>query len=71
VKYDIEKHGWIIEGAPKPQVVFASQMEAENHCIKVLHQAPVSPQTCQSHQELPKKSVWTGAPWDRSFENLN
>jgi hypothetical protein len=72
VRFCRERHGWVIDGAPGRQVVFATKMDAENHCVQRLGQAPaVSGPTPLRHQELPESSVWTGAPWDRSFEHIN
>ena len=71
VRYSAERHGWVIDGAPGRQVVFDTKMDAENHCIQKLGQAPAaSGPTPPRHQELPESSVWTGAPWDRTFEHL-
>jgi hypothetical protein len=63
--YDWKRHGWIVEGK---RTLFATKMAAENYCIQKLRQHPiVVVEKRTDHQELPQASVWTGAPWDRSF----
>jgi hypothetical protein len=71
VRYCVKQHGWVIDGAPGRQIVFASKMDAENHCIRQLHSSPtlVLPQPTE-FQDLPHSSVWTGAPWDKAFKNV-
>jgi hypothetical protein len=62
--------GYFVEGAPGRKRFFASKMEAENYCTQRFKQCPVdcTPQT--NFQDLPKCSVWTGAPWDKTFKHL-
>lgn len=58
-------------GTRRLRSVFNTQMAAEDYCIAKLRQCPktVGRLTAQ-HQELPKSSVWTGAPWDHNFANI-
>jgi hypothetical protein len=69
VRYSVERHGWVIDGAPGRQILFVTKMDAENHCIRHLHSSPVAilPQP-KEFQDLPHSSVWTGAPWDKTFK---
>ncbi|HEV2694541.1 MAG TPA: hypothetical protein VG347_16730 [Verrucomicrobiae bacterium] len=71
VRYSVERHGWVIDGAPGRQIVFATKMDAENHCIHKLHTHPteVLPKPT-TFQDLPHSSVWTGAPWDKTFKHI-
>jgi hypothetical protein len=71
IRYDEKGGGWVVDGAPKQLRPFASKWDAENYCIKELHQCPimVTPHKTE-HQDLPHNSVWTGAPWDKSFKDL-
>ena len=73
IRYDGERQGWIISRKLGPRdPVFATKMDAENFCINKLHQFPIVVQpTAIRHPELPENSVWTGAPWDHTFANLN
>jgi hypothetical protein len=71
LRYDIKLHGWVIDGARGRQRVFATRIDAENYCLKKLHQCPIVVTAKKTRaQELPKCSVWTGAPWDKSFQHL-
>ena len=71
VRYHVQRHGWVIDGAPGRLIVFASQMEAENYCIHQLQSSPASvlPNPTE-YQDLPHNSVWTGAPWDKTFKHI-
>lgn len=69
IRYDAKRHGWVIDGAPGRQVVFASEMGAENYCIHQLHSSPILPEPTK-FQDLPHNSVWTGAPWDKTFKHI-
>ena len=40
VRYYKEQRAWVIDGAPGRQVLFATKMDAENHRIQKLGQAP-------------------------------
>lgn len=69
--YDKQVHGWVIEGKHKP--VFASQVDLQNYCRNKLGLVPVTKPSKSRRpvrmyfQQLPHCSVWTGAPWDRTF----
>lgn len=65
VRYSVASHGWVIDGDAGRPIVFATKMAAEDYCIQKLHQHPVERPAC--YQELPRVSVWTGAPWDHYF----
>jgi len=73
IRYDRERGGWVIgDGVGKRQTLFATVMDAENYCrTKFRHCQIVLGQVTTKHQELPKSSVWTGAPWDHNFANVN
>ena len=58
---------WVVEIAPGHYRVFITQEDAESFCVK---QSRKRTKHTGYHQELPHSSVWTGAPWDRSFEHL-
>jgi hypothetical protein len=70
IQYDKTRHGWTIVGGPGPQRPLQSKQAAEDYCIKHFRQFPVTIGPATTSQELPQKSVWTGAPWDRTFEHL-
>lgn len=69
IRYSSKLHGWVVDGSPGKVRVFASETEAENYCIYKLRKFPLtnSLPNRTRFQELPHRSVWTGAPWDRSF----
>ena len=71
IRYDEARQGWVIEADAGRSKVFSTHSDAENYCITKLHQCPITvgPITTR-HQELPNSSVWTGAPWDHSFGNV-
>jgi hypothetical protein len=71
VSFDKGRRLWFVLGAPKRLRGFETKMDAENYCIKQLGKCPVTIVKSESNQELPQKSVWTGAPWDKTFEHLN
>jgi hypothetical protein len=64
-------HGWVIYGRVDKLRYFASKMDAENYCIKQFKQCPRVTSKGSKLSELPTNSVWTGAPWDRSFKYLH
>jgi hypothetical protein len=70
VKFNRQKYGWVVVGAPGRQIVFATKMDAENYCVYQLHQCPISTASKNEYQDLPHRSVWTGAPWDHTFAHL-
>jgi len=71
IRYDAKVAGWVVDGAPKALRPFATKMDAENYCIQKLHQCPVTAGAQQTHyQDLPQSSVWTGAPWDKTFKYI-
>jgi hypothetical protein len=65
--YDDSRNGWVIEGQHKP--VFSAQTDLENYCRNKLGRIPVTagPNGRHPYQDLPHSSVWTGAPWDKTF----
>lgn len=69
--YDDHLHGWVIKGKHKP--VFSAQTNLENYCRNKLGRIPINVDPDNSkpgrkyYPQLPTSSVWTGAPWDRSF----
>jgi hypothetical protein len=71
ISYDNAQHGWIIQSQFKP--IFANREDIENYCRKKLGRLPILDPALKEHagrtyyQQLPESSVWTGAPWDRSF----
>jgi hypothetical protein len=58
---------WVVETAPGRFRIFMAQDDAERFCAK---ESRKRTKFTGYHQELPYSSVWTGAPWDRSFEHL-
>ncbi len=72
IRYDRELHGWVVEGdVGERKKVFDSQQAAQVYCSKKLGQFPITLGPAETrHQDLPESSVWTGAPWDRSFAHL-
>jgi hypothetical protein len=68
--YDKHLHGWIIKGKHKP--AFSAQTDLENY-VRKLGRIPLTVDSESSkpgrkfYQQLPTSSVWTGAPWDRTF----
>ena len=71
IRYDENASGWMVEGALKKLRPFTTKMDAENYCIQKLRRCPVtvSPQAT-SYQDLPRTSVWTGAPGDKAFKDV-
>jgi hypothetical protein len=65
--YDDRRKGWVIEGQHKP--IFSAQTDLENYCRNKLGRIPITarPNGRYPYQDLPHSSVWTGAPWDRTF----
>jgi hypothetical protein len=69
--YDGRAQGWVIKGKHKP--VFTAQIDLENYCRNKLGLIPVTTDpdsrrpVRKFYQQLPHCSVWTGAPWDRTF----
>jgi hypothetical protein len=61
---------WIIVGAPGSERPLESKKAAEDYCMQHFRQFPVTIEPATTSQELPQKSVWTGAPWDQTFEHL-
>ena len=72
IRFDRTRHGWVVVGDADERVkVFASQRAAQEYCSTKLGQWPVTVgRTVTRYQDLPHSSVWTGAPWDRSFKHL-
>ena len=70
IRFEGKVCGWVVIGAPGRKVVFVSKMDAENYCIQKLGKCPVSPALEDEYQDLPHRSVWTGAPWDHAFATL-
>jgi hypothetical protein len=70
IKYDRAHHGWIVVGSGNPRI-FATQCDIENYCVQKLGCFPVclTPPK-EEYQQLPRTSVWTGAPWDKTFQNV-
>jgi hypothetical protein len=71
IRYNEEAGGWLVDNSSKKLRPFASKMDAENFCIQKLGSCPITilPQTTE-HQDLPRNSVWTGAPWDKTFKDV-
>jgi hypothetical protein len=72
IKYDKQVHGWVIDGDVGRRKIFATKDAAENYCITKLKRCPIvlDDQAKKEYQDLPKRSVWTGAPWDYMFANI-
>ena len=69
IRYASQLGGWIVVGMKKSPI-FATRQAAEDYCSSELGQWPIiDGPTTTGHQELPHRSVWTGAPWDHNFEN--
>lgn len=71
IAFNPQKHGWVVMGAPGRPIVFATEMDAENFCIYQLHQCSRPSVPKLEYQDLPHRSVWTGAPWDHRPRILN
>jgi len=73
VHYDVKKHGWVVKGIPgKGPHVFESEHYAKQYCISKTGIVPaVEKKHLGEHQQLPRNSVWTGAPWDHSFKDAH
>lgn len=67
-RFDATTKEWLVEVSPGHVVVFTTKKEAESYCAEESKKAS---KVTGYHQELPHSSVWTGAPWDRTFEHLN
>jgi hypothetical protein len=70
ITWKANRGGWAVIGDPGRARIFDSPLHAQDYCARTFGQHAVV-ETCETrHQELPEASVWTGAPWDRSFKHL-
>jgi hypothetical protein len=70
ISYNKSLHGWVIKGRSKP--IFNERQDLENYCRNILGRLPILDPLIKdppgtTYPQLPKSSVWTGAPWDRYF----
>lgn len=71
IRFSTPHRGWVVEGVSGCRCIFESAQMAERYCVNQWGQMPrVVRGNTQRYQELPRSSVWTGAPWDRTFARL-
>ena len=71
LRWDRKLHRFVVEGVANPPKPFVTREDGENYCIQHLGKCPVViTNQPEVHQDLPERSVWTGAPWDKNFEDV-
>ena len=66
-EFDATAKEWVVKTSPGRYRVFMTQGEAERFCVR---ESARRKKSARYHQELPQRSAWTGAPWDRSFKYI-